>query len=456
VWFGTGANVQCTTSGNFLGFEGGLIIDDAADVPYMVCEFENSEMYATNPLLNPGEGDWRPPKIYEYDLATDTLIDRTPPDPLIDRCAGIRSAGSHNGVVFMAGALLDGGIVMWAFDADTKDYLGSQFFSGYQTIRKWLVVKGQLYTGVAQIGQGLILRWTGSRSNPFSFQVVGRVSGFPRELAEYIDGSGRSRIVAHATGIWVSPAIRWRGLSRWHSRRWSQVWSSAEYEPDATTQMTYGGGDLHYHDGWVYWGTLHIPFWAFFMHQSCPLSTCFGEPETPEEFQALALGTSRATSVWRARNLEGTPEIQLLYGEAQLPAYNPATETFEMVPNLGGYAPLWGPSGFGNPFNAYTWTMAVADGRLYIGTYDSVYTSFDPDETPPPGLEFGADLYSIASSAGPAVPVDISGLGNPWNSGIRTLIPSEDGTSLFAGMANNFNVIGQGWSLLLLENLSAP
>ena len=75
-----------------------------------------------------------------------------------------------------------------------------------------------------------------------------------------------------------------------------------------------------------------------------------------------------------------TREIELLYGESELPMYTGATRSFETVST--GWTPLYGHSGYEdkndldetivspNPYNAYTWTMDVAAGKLLLGTYD--------------------------------------------------------------------------------------
>jgi hypothetical protein len=40
-------------------------------------------------------------------------------------------------------------------------------------------------------------------------------------------------------------------------------------------------------------------------------------------------------------------------------------------------APLYGQAGFDNKYNVYIWSMAVQDGVLYVGTYDSTTTAAD-------------------------------------------------------------------------------
>jgi hypothetical protein len=273
-------------------------------------------------------------------------------------------------------------------------------------------------------------------------------------LTEYIDTGGRSRIVVNAKTVWVSPAIApgTGGLLPSQMSAWKEIWSPAQYEPDTVTRSTYVGGGIQYFDGWVYFGTMHIPGNAMNKHINCTSEECFGEPQDPSEYLALYYGTFRATSIWRVRNLESAdPEVQLLYGEAQLPAYNPATRTFDLVANAGGYVPLYGSSGFGNSYNNYAWVMAAVGGRLFAGTMDSAYLFFASSPSA------GADLYRFDSSDEPAIAEDTTGLGNRLNYGVRCLIPSDDGTKLFAGMANPMNLEPEGgWELLQLDHIPAP
>ncbi|MDY6853752.1 MAG: hypothetical protein SWO11_03435 [Thermodesulfobacteriota bacterium] len=435
LWFGTGANVECGTVGAVLGDILCKTEFLGLCAPYetnsYVCEFGHSQIARENPLVTASNGDWRPPKIYQYILSTGELIDRTPNDPMIDLCKGIRSAGSHNGVAFLAGGSLKNTVIMFAFDAQNGDYLGAKEFTNSNTIRKWLVVKNQLYTGVLGNQAGRIMRWHGSHNDLWNFKLVGTVKGTPRELAEYIDGNGQSRIAVHAAGIWISPAIQSQGLTQSDAINWKEIWTPADYEPCDIVRLTYGAGDLHYFDGWLYFGTMHLS----------PGLALLVDPK-------ILPGTWRATTIWRARNLENSnPEIQLLYGEAELLAYNKKTKWFDLVPNVGGYQPLYGSSGFGNRYNNYAWTMEVIDDHLFVGTMDCSYlTVSDPEQIAP--LEFGADLWRFDSSNSPAVAEDISGLGNPLNYGIRTLIVSEDGTKLYVGMANPMNLEEEGgWEL---------
>jgi hypothetical protein len=68
LWFGTGANVACTTEGLFVNTE--ILTETSTSV----CEYGQSQVARTNPLVSPEIGDVRPPKIYEYDLTTGRMI----------------------------------------------------------------------------------------------------------------------------------------------------------------------------------------------------------------------------------------------------------------------------------------------------------------------------------------------------------------------------------------------
>ena len=238
LWFGTGANILCTTQGAFFSEVG---VDPSES---SICEFGES------PVVDPGNdsyfpnlpavyGDWRPPKIYQYDLITGTLFDRTPySDSNLYFCLGLRSAGSHSGVVFLTEGSFNLGIVMFACNAATGDYIGSKAFPQYRTQRKWKVIQDQLYTGEGTAASGYysgrVLRWTGSASDPFNFVEVGNspnvnqnlelvYGGVVRELTEYIDGSGQGRIAVTVNGVWLSPPIPHGGFTDSAYSNWIRI-----------------------------------------------------------------------------------------------------------------------------------------------------------------------------------------------------------------------------------------
>ena len=468
LWFGTVSNMICLVVGTIAD------LAPMIDVPPMqsrswVCEYGASQFGAAHGLPD-GLGDWRPPEVYVYDTQTEVLANKTPDDPLIWETDGFRSAGRLNDVVILAGPVLAGmggqapGINLFAFRTDTGEYLGSTQMLEYRDIRQWLVVGDHLYTAVLNVRErtpysGSVLRWTGDAFNPVQFDIVGRLDGEGAYLAEH---EGRifvstwpdfTMLPAPApAGVLMSPPVPPEGLPP-SDALWTKVWSATDYERDPVTAMTYVGGALHSHDGYLYWGTMHIPMLGGMLHMMT-----YGLDD-PVEIVAAVLGSHRPISIFRGRNF-GTPDEEklLLYGLPVMPAYveNPfpwgPDYIWVILPNNMGQMPMWGLAGFGNFFNTYTWTMAVEQDNLFVGTHDWSFTAGEgirmileavfgplPDfELPGAELFYGADLWRFRSSTEPALPVSLSGIGNYSNYGIRTMV---SGDTLYFGMANAFNLL---------------
>ncbi|MHC4756353.1 MAG: hypothetical protein ACYTBP_14550 [Planctomycetota bacterium] len=411
-----------------------------------VCEFGNSQF---SPPLPDIIGDWRPPDLFVYNTTTETLTNLKPliyiggDGGVVETSLGIRSAGSHNNVVFLAGPALepDNSISMFAFKNDTGDYLGSTILP-YDNIRKWIVAADGLYTSASS----KVIRWVGDVNDPFQFEEVGNLKGSGAELAYH---NGRLFIstwpsselpgqTANA-GLWMSPVVG-DGLTAANVNEWVQVWDVNEYEPDPVIAATYGGGAVASYGDYLYWGTMHVPFLSTEAHISV-----YGDPVCEGEVLTTALRCHRAISIFKGRNLDTTPEVHLLYGESSLPAYHPMTG-WQNVPT--GYSPWYGSSGFNNFFNNYTWTMAVYDDQLFVGTMDWSYLVFGeindcafpgyPAFPPLPVQCKGADLFRFSSPYSSATPVSLAGVGNYSNYGIRTMV-SDD--VLYMGTANPMNLL---------------
>ena len=471
LWFGTMANTACVLNGVRAVTP---ILEDT-----FVCEYGMSEYARTYPSLTDIQGDWRPPRIYSWDLASGTLTEREVDSSLLQTTLGLRSAGTIGNNVFLAGASRLGNAVnFFAYAADTGKYLGACTRSDYNYVRGSALVNGVLYLGVGSATHGAVLRWTGSTGAAAAgydycnqFVEVGKITANVANITKYVgtdgqdrlaittvpiraDGGGDASIRNVATpgtgnGVWISPPIPEGGLTPDQANGWRQVWSPLQYDPDPiVSRYGYSIGAIVQYDGWVYWGTIHNQnSMALTIEQKCTKPYCFGVPASPKEQRALNDGVYRSTSFWRGRNLEDprTREIQLLYGESQLPVCCVSPKTFGM--QATGWTPLYGPSGFGNRGNEYTWTMAVYDGHLFIGTYDASIL-----QGPAPVQEYGADLWRIDSSDSPAVNEDYSGLGDTRNYGIRALHALNDGSGVIAGMANPANLApGGGWELRLLK-----
>jgi hypothetical protein len=458
LWFSTVSNTLCLVMDSYYG-----------SVP---SPFQNNSWVCDMP---DGE-DVKPPRVFVYNSATTSLTDLTAKilagggAALLTRTVGLRSAGNFNGVVFFGGlyAATNGknSVVLYAFNADTQQYLGSYLFDGsdelhpyYNNIRQWHVISNQLFTGVAQPGGGSILRWTGSLANPFSFAVVGQLLGDP---AYFVVHNGNIYASTWGAGglpygmsLYMSPSLHGDlGLEETDAAGWTEVWNLNQYEVEPSAVQ--GGGALASFDGYLYWGTMQVPgtgVVAFSQMYS-------GATVDTNTF----INTTRPIAIFRSQGFDPaqvtTPSVDLLYGSAQLPQYDPVGAVWNQVNNNMGQSPLYGLAGFGNIFNNYTWAMEVFQGKLFVGTMDWSFLATNGNEsTSVPAIIksiapafYGADLWSFADANSAAVPVSLNGMGNYTSYGIRTMVSDDD--ALWLGMANPMNLRTDisnnpgGWKLL--------
>jgi hypothetical protein len=506
LWFGTGPNTHCLVLGTYLQESDPTISDN------YVCEFGESETAGAliaqglDPDTAASIGDWRPPQIFVYDTLNGTLTDKTglvyasPPadQQRLGASLGIRSAGALDDIVILGGpGIAPGGgllVNMFAFNAQTGDFIASTSLTDYSNIRKWLVIDGVLYTAVGGGSGGAVLRWVGTAADPFSggtngFEVVGNIDATGAELALH-DGrlfvstwAGEELAGQGEAGIWMSPVIPLGpdgGLKTTDADQWTKVWTISDYEPDPVTARTYGGGALASFGGYLYWGTMNVPLLPTVAHFSYYnyLLVDGNYPETEEVQTKAFLANHRPISIFRGRNFD-TPEenIELLYGLNEMyafvppypppaPAAAPAVGGQAVGPppgwnlvdnNMGGVEPLYGQAGFDNFYNNYTWTMAVFNGKLYVGSMDvsiliSDFVGASPQfEQVAPRADLGADLMRFDSTTGPATGESYSGAGNDSSYGIRTMIADD---ALYLGMANPMNLRTDpadaqgGWELI--------
>ena len=469
LWFGTMSNMLC----NVLWVMGEKFgrIPDPYETPSMVCEFNQSQ-YPT------GYGDWRPCSIFLFDTQTRTLIDKTPDDPLTATCAGIRSAGCLDDVVLLAGPSINDEIIIFAFNTSTNAFIGAQIYPEYTSIRPWIIVNDVLYTSVLnKEGGGSILRWTGDSSNPFQFDVVGNLDNEAAFLAFH---EGRifastwpilelSSLSLSPAGLVMSPVVPPGGLTASHVDSWETIWTFSDYEPDFVTALTYAGGALASYEGYLYWGSMHIPFSSVMAHLLY---------NQQSDSLAVFLGSYRPISIFRGRNFTSHGgDIELLYGLSQMPTYTlnfPLFPQFggkwEMVPNRMGVEPLYGIAGFCNFYNNYTWTMIEFKEQLLIGTMDWSYMQAESmtqlleafqiplstEGVELPQYHRGADLLRFPGSDSRAFSEDLSGVGNYSSYGIRNMVSND---VLYLGMANPMNLLTSlndtlpegGWELIQLS-----
>jgi hypothetical protein len=464
LWFGTVANTHCLVISGFL-----QVADPSLNSSW-VCEGAESVLR-----------DTRPPRAFSYDVRANTLNEvtgdiraRSPADAaLLRETVGLRSAGSHRGLIILGGISARGGINLFAFSGLTREYLGSISYDGregrplYTNIRQWREIGSELYVGVATASGGEILKWTGDPTSPFAYETVGAIAGDPAYLTLH---EGRIFVSSWPSGpssmaIWMSPELGSdRQLSSADAVGWQRLWSIANYEPERSVALTTGGGALMSYRGDLYWGTMHVPGLSLLLWRS------LNPDATPDDARTAILGTYRPISLFRLRGV-GTPEerIELLYGNEQLPRYEQGAG-WSIVDNNLGQVPSYGLAGFDNFFNNYTWWMEVFDGRLFVGTMDFLYLGaagvrdrfeFPPEVTATFERFYGADLWAFASRQAPARPVSRSGVGNFTNYGIRTMVATPD--ALYLGTANPMNLLTDptddvpegGWELISLKPSSS-
>ena len=471
IWCGTGANAAAIAAAQVaLGGDPPTPTESASEsgVKYRVWEFGASQYPGIRPELRPYLGDWRPPRIYQYDALKKVLVDRTPSDPRLNQTLGLRSAGVHQGVAILGGpSLFQVGIFLYAFDAKSGQFLGSTYLAEYSNIRRWVVAAGGLYTTALNTRQdrirGSVLKWTGSGSAPFRFEVVGHMDNEGAYLT-YHDGrlfvgtwpsysalsllGGELPPTPPPCGIWMSPRLL-GGLTSLSARLWQKVWDPSHYDIEPGLQNAYSMGAMESYNGALYFGTLYFPgqgansFRAYY-----GFSASSSRNTTRKPIIVRMQGFGRNTA----------PSEELLYGESTLPKFTPdgmGSGSWAQVPNAYGTAALYGTSGFGNSDNYYIWSSAVHGNQLFFGTFDiSGLSDIDQviDGTASAGV--GGDLWAFSGPGQAAVAIDTEGYGNPSNHGARNLVSTPFG--LFIGTANSSNLLTDphddlpdgGWELL--------
>jgi len=472
LWFGTAANPLCEVISALFSAAG--VAAPPFQTQSYVCEFAQSHFLVDNPQVPPELGDWRPPLIMSVDLATGEVTDRTPNDPRIQQTLGLRSAvATNNKVVILGGPVLaplnspSQGINLFAFNAKTGDYLGSTTLTKYSDIRIWTQLRG-FYAGVKKSdGTGAVLRWRGSVKSPFQFEEVGTLDN---EASYVIAHNGRifastwrntGSPSSPPSGIWVSQKVGPNGLRAKNAGHWTKIFSISEYEPDAVTANLTLGGALGEEGGYLYFGTMSVPISSALAH----FITFPATLDSVTDIVTTIINSQRAIAIFRCCRAQkgaefGTP-VELLYGDSVMPAFDPATNSWHTVPNNMNVEPIFGPAGFGNPFNTYTWAMGSFQGQLYVGTFDwsflvadlvtellntlglngndivtaitQLQQAFSPDL-----ITFGADLWKFPNANSPASAESRFGVGNFLNYGVRTMVGSKN--ALFVGTANPMNL----------------
>lgn len=377
-------------------------------------------------------------------------------------------------------------------------WVGEFQFPGYNDQRHWVITNGVYYAPSGQAYQGgangHLLRYRGNFAalpplpTPsavnnygqipncgqvnypypqgayacFSFEDVGDFDGVGTDA---VNSQGRIFVAnwpatggpAIYAGIWMSPPIDpVNGLTSANVAQWTKVWNPSMYEADPVQAYAYATGALMDFGGYLYWGTMNVPYETYFAWVKGYENYNGGLTPPQSLEQTAVVGTFRSVSLFRSNTLTNpTPSIDLLYGYPSMPAYNYTTNLFTVTSNkMGGATPLYGGPGFGNLYNNYIWSMNVWNSRLYVGTMDWGFMAateagvagIDITKLVPP-TTYGADLYYFPNTSSKALPESTNGVGNYLNYGVRNIIPYTypNGTiSLFIGSANAMNLATVG------------
>jgi hypothetical protein len=227
--------------------------------------------------------------------------------------------------------------------------------------------------------------------------------------------------------VWRSPKIPKCGLTEEHYDQWEKVFDyAAEYDPNPDTAALAGGGAMAVFKGALYFGSMHIPF-----ARKC---------SNPANMMACSLekyNYTKPISIFKLVEDEaGNVTVECLFGEDK----------------GGKLKPTIGKAGFGNHYNNYTWSVAIHDGWLYVGTMDYSFFMQDalvgygfPVIFPIPYQKHGFDVWATKDGLS-WQSVTIDGLGNQYNWGARQML--SDGENLWIGTANPFNLNpAGGWEV---------
>jgi len=494
LFYGTASNYLCQSFMNFSR-------NDSLHDNCLACEWKYSMFGAQNDLIG-FYGDFRPPHAYVFDPETGEHIDITPyEDPLLQHTLGLRAAGSIDSIVFFAGPGMGKnpgelqGIRIFAFDAITNDFLESvqldsllaEYHLQPDNVRRCACVNESLYIGLSAKDLkeenkkiGIVLKWTGNRHDLFKCQLVARVPGPVNEITLHNDrlylhtwptinmGHANSDEVKieSVSSIYMSSKIEACGLTEDHIDSWEKVWDYSKYDPDDFVWQAYSGGKMISYNGYLYYGTLHMPMANFLM-----MKLKKDDASTWEMLNGL-LGSHRAITVFRCKDFSlKEPEVEIVFGMEELPVYDTEKKKWKTEANKLNKKPLSGPMGIWSPFNHYTWSMEELDGKLFIGTKsffrmvpemvsamsDKMVSRLQKriDTTKCirseiinvsglyiPSNWVGGDLFYLTKDSNIPLNITSDGFGNQYNYGMRSMTRIRD--KLYVGTANPYNLTEKG------------
>ena len=472
IW-GTVNNILCMPSWQPLTSLGG---NEPYENSCWVCEYEKGVRKGVGK-----NGDMLTPRVYMYNTRTGYVRDITPSTSkayVLEDCLGLRSAGAHNGVVFLGGPGLDSDqgqtstrSAFLAFDYNGA-FLGQSEMSdvdGYKVtdVRRWLVYNDVLYCGVAIYDhdsgktRGAILRWYGDMSEPFKFHIVGFTANEAGEICAHngrLYAGGWPTNNLRQPAIFEGPVVPEGGLTPEMATEWEIKWKMSQYETNPANLTMEQCSMLRSYKGKLYWSIWYV--------QYAILATLSGTNIKLSSPQGLAyiLATMRQATLWRTGDFS---DVELVYGEEELPGYDwQKGEVILPRPNASGYKPLYGRAGMGRYFTSYIWAAEEYNGHLYFGT-------MSPEACIEPAVEStlneeaketlatfaalvgssdatkGYEFYRMVDNDTPAETITENGFGNTAQYGVRNIVLADNGSNMYLGTASPFNLNEYGgWRIL--------
>ncbi|QPG56252.2 hypothetical protein FM038_001535 [Shewanella eurypsychrophilus] len=326
-----------------------------------------------------------------------------------------------------------------AFDARTAElkYVGYAEF-GYDTVRRWKEVShpdgsealywfGGADQSGGQAGQSAsqMLRWVGSPDAPFEggerngFDIVSDADfnnyGAVGDFTPFTDEEGNQRFVSSA---WYHPTkhtpasmlftnpMPAAGYTKENQAHFEPFFQMSNFDPDPIGAVAAKFGANAVYGDYLYFGSYHQGTTGEYSHILGEFCTgTVEQPSVPAVCNATAeeasheefmMKTWRSSQLFRIKlndiELNADAQADLLYGNEKdwrIDVTNPAgmdsngSYEFVLEDNLLGKKPLYGKSGYGHEGLVYTWTMAVHDEKLIIGTWNAtagLFDMFDPIE----------------------------------------------------------------------------
>jgi len=415
-------------------------------------------------------------------------------------------------IFFVVDPLNELNAIAYLYDAKTGHLIHERELDGWVDARASYNLEGRLFFGITTAaGWGAVVEWTGELEDGkyLQFTVVGDFENQAGGAANIAYHRGRFYVSTwnnllqmgaasifnpdyRAFKVMMSPQIQKHAGSPVknapsikHSSvptSWEEIFDYCDYDTTLNC-FSAAGGAIEVFNDQIYFGSMHLfvadipvalgictalfgkdpmtpaPYGDYFPQTTTGemyLDYCDGAGNFPFNPLLVSLAAIRATSLFRFHStdvLDGAFEnFDVLYG-----TYLHIVAGQGIMPT--GVAPLYGISGFNNLFNAYTWTMAVYNGELFIGTFDwSMPFNNIISNILPVFIEFGTpgfDLIRIGGDGRQNVEYEaLAGHDNEYAYGVRNLLAGKDPSGkdvLFLGTANPFTTNPNGgWELFCL------